>query len=255
MEGEISHLMDEPRGMGWFRLALDFALYTCVFAIFVIVSGLLACLNVVNPALRLAMALACNIGILGGGTLLVNLWRNTFGLEKIGIWPIKVDWTWLGTGLGLAVVLMPVRVGVGLLAAYLFEGGIDSVQRRSDLLLGGTSFNLIVATLGLVGAGILAPIAEELLFRGAMYSLFRRRMALWPAAIISAALFAAGHADSVAVVAASFILGVVNAWLLEKSRTLWTPILLHILNNSIAVILLQVILLLRTILPAATPPA
>ena len=235
------------------RPILDLALYVLVFAAFVGVSVLIATLKIQSPLLRLTSALVCNIVIIGGGALLVNALRGTFSLRASGLWPVRIDWSWIVIALGLAVVILPLRVAVGLIVAQLFEGGLASVQRRSDLLMGGAEFNALTAAISLIGAGVLAPIAEELLFRGGIFSFFRSRLPLWPAAVLSGALFALGHADSAAVVAASFGIGVANAWLFDKSKTLWTPIFVHIANNSAAVVLLQLVLLLKPYLPTAVP--
>ena len=90
-----------------------------------------------------------------------------------------------------------------------------------------------------LGVGLLAPVSEELYFRGLLHGWFRsRRFAFWLRVLLSSTLFAVAHFDSVAVVASSFVLGVANALLYEWSRSIWVPIAMHVLTNSIAVELL-----------------
>jgi membrane protease YdiL (CAAX protease family) len=59
--------------------------------------------------------------------------------------------------------------------------------------------------------------------------------------LLSSALFALGHFDSAGVVASSFFLGLVCAVALERGRSLWLPVAIHALNNSLAVMLLYLI--------------
>lgn len=82
----------------------------------------------------------------------------------------------------------------------------------------------------ILGIGILAPIAEELLFRGIIQGELRRAMPEWLAIIIQALLFSAFHmqpVQSVYVIVPGLLLGMAYAW----SGTLWVPIIMHILFN------------------------
>ena len=47
----------------------------------------------------------------------------------------------------------------------------------------------------ILGPGVLIPAAEEMIFRGLMFAPLRDRMAFWPAALISAALFGLYHGN------------------------------------------------------------
>ena len=91
-------------------------------------------------------------------------------------------------------------------------------------------------------AGILiAPVTafcEEVFFRGLLFGGMRQRLPLWPAAIASGIIFGALHltAGDLAVALQLSILGVIFAWSYERSGSLWVPISLHLLNNTIAFI-------------------
>jgi membrane protease YdiL (CAAX protease family) len=94
------------------------------------------------------------------------------------------------------------------------------------------------ALIMLIGVGVLAPIAEELFFRGLIYNWGRQRWGLWVSALFSSAWFALGHIDSIGVAVSSFIIGVVLAWAYERTKSLWLTIAIHIITNSTAVFLL-----------------
>src|SRR5690606_22087105 len=94
---------------------------------------------------------------------------------------------------------------------------------------------LSVAAAGLLIA-LAAPLSEELFFRGFMFAALRRSLSLWPAALISALVWASLHLGSgnLGVVIQLAVFGVVLAWLYERSGTLWAPIAAHTINNAIA---------------------
>ena len=84
---------------------------------------------------------------------------------------------------------------------------------------------------------LLAPLAEELLFRGLLFDALRRRWPFWPVAVGTGVLFAATHL-SLLTIPALTVLGVGLAWLKERYASLYPPILLHAINNAVAMRLL-----------------
>lgn len=77
---------------------------------------------------------------------------------------------------------------------------------------------------------ILAPVAEEIAFRGAALSRLRNSFGCYSAALISAALFAAYHM-SLAQFPYTFVLGLCLAIVAQRSGSLITSIVMHALNN------------------------
>jgi len=81
----------------------------------------------------------------------------------------------------------------------------------------------------LVG-GLIAPAAEEILFRGVMFGYFRK----WDfvtALILSTLLFAAAHSTA-GVPVTQIIGGLLFTVSYEKEKMLLTPITIHVLGNS-----------------------
>lgn len=79
---------------------------------------------------------------------------------------------------------------------------------------------------------VLAPILEEMLFRGIILRSFLLQYSR-PASILgSAALFGLAHLN-IYQFAVGLILGSTSGWLYERSRSLWPCILLHATYNSI----------------------
>ncbi len=92
----------------------------------------------------------------------------------------------------------------------------------------------------LVAAGIGAPLAEELLFRGLVFGVLRRSpLGFIGAAIITAASWAVLHANySVYGLAAITFIGLYLAWLRERTGTLVTPMVCHGLYNTSIILLM-----------------
>ncbi|MGM2997622.1 MULTISPECIES: lysostaphin resistance A-like protein [unclassified Bacillus cereus group] len=80
---------------------------------------------------------------------------------------------------------------------------------------------------------ILAPIVEEITYRGIILRLFQERFPFWIAAIGSSFLFSIAHSYSVGVMIDTFIGGMFMAILCKKTNSIIPAILLHILNNAL----------------------
>ena len=84
---------------------------------------------------------------------------------------------------------------------------------------------------------IAAPISEELCFRGMLFGGLRERWPMWAAAVLSGLIFGALHAlTGLTAVPPLIFFGVVLALLYEKTGSILPPIILHLLNNSVALL-------------------
>ena len=96
---------------------------------------------------------------------------------------------------------------------------------------------------GYVAVGILAPLAEEIVFRGAILRTLLDMMSKknhWVAIMISAAIFGAAHGNSAQFVNA-LLMGLVLGWMYYRTKSLVPGILLHWVNNTVAYILTNVV--------------
>ncbi|CCW33848.1 predicted membrane-associated, metal-dependent hydrolase [Chthonomonas calidirosea] len=92
--------------------------------------------------------------------------------------------------------------------------------------------------LGFVLIGVfLAPIAEETLFRGWLYTTLRNRFGMKHGLVLSSLLFALVHMDPLAILPI-FAIGLVLGIVYEKTRSLWMSMIVHGTNNTIAFLLL-----------------
>lgn len=84
---------------------------------------------------------------------------------------------------------------------------------------------------------IAAPISEEVCFRGFLFGGLRERLPRLAAALISALIFGGLHATTgVSAVPPLIFFGFVLALLYERTGSILPGILLHMLNNSVALL-------------------
>lgn len=102
----------------------------------------------------------------------------------------------------------------------------------------GPSNELVLIFISLV---VLPPLVEEIVVRGFMFTGLRTKFSFWTAAVISSGLFGLAHllggeGGSAIWIATidTFILGMVLAYLREKTGSLWPAIGLHALKNLVA---------------------
>jgi len=88
----------------------------------------------------------------------------------------------------------------------------------------------------ILAAVVLAPLVEEVMFRGLLYLPLRTKFGPVTAGVIVAAVFAAVHMYA-AGAGHFFILGLMLVWLVEATGTLWTPVLVHCLYNGLMIAL------------------
>lgn len=86
-------------------------------------------------------------------------------------------------------------------------------------------------------AGIVAPIVEELIFRGLVYRRTKKMTGTIAAAILSAALFGVFHGNWVQAPYA-FIIGIVAVFVYEKFKSIVAPIMLHMSANILSVLMM-----------------
>lgn len=96
---------------------------------------------------------------------------------------------------------------------------------------------------GYVAVGILAPLVEEIVFRGAILRTLLDMMSKknhWVAIMISAAIFGVVHGNMAQFVNA-LLMGLILGWMYYRTKSLVPGILLHWVNNTVAFILANIL--------------
>ena len=225
----------------------DLALYLVVGAGSLLATSFVAAYFIHEFSIGLSLAAyALNVACLGGTAWLLGLRRRKWSWAEFGLRP--AHWSWLVVALVATLAVLPVRLVVASVVQSAFGGLQQGLQLRMDLFA-PDGFSWVNFGVTLLGAGVLAPIAEEFYFRGLIHRWFMTRFTFWPRVLLSSLVFALGHIDSAGVVVASYLMGIVLAALFERSGSLWVPILIHIINNSLVVILLYAALALMRLFP------
>ena len=141
---------------------------------------------------------------------------KSFDLKTVN-YPIVLGVT-AAMGLSRFITMLPID---GILGSY----------KKIQSNLENSSFLLQLFVLG-----ILAPVLEELLFRGVIYKRLKTYYDVTVAAYIAAIIFAIAHFNLIQGIYA-FIAGIVMIYLYEKSDCLIVPIVMHSASNVATVIM------------------
>lgn len=139
---------------------------------------------------------------------------------------------------GEAVVLMfPVAFGLTLIEGMItlpFARLIGEDRNpQFDFLAPGDSMPPARLAWLVVAAVVIAPVVEEIVFRGLVYRFLRQRTGVAWSAIVSGALFSAVHGYLV-VLPALFVFGVALSLVTERFASIVPAIVLHATKNALA---------------------
>ena len=132
-----------------------------------------------------------------------------------------------------SVIIWCIIAAVGTIAPSMW---LQSVLDFLPDLAGEELLDFIRHRWGYLVVCILAPLAEEVIFRGAVLRTMLEHWEgnkRWTAITISALLFALAHMNP-AQMPHAFLLGLLIGWLYERSRSLIPCVVLHCANNTIA---------------------
>jgi hypothetical protein len=130
----------------------------------------------------------------------------------------------LGIGLGLMILSMGLNLVSSLvLSQFNLQAQMDFVALFQEL----SSPWLL-----LVGGIVVAPVVEELVFRGFVFAGLRERYGWWKAGLISAGIFAVIHLQPLAVIQI-LVLGMIFAYLYHRSGSIWPAVIMHVLTNAV----------------------
>lgn len=116
--------------------------------------------------------------------------------------------------------------------------GVLNAMHLSDYFSNQTQETLLGSKMliQVVGLGILVPIAEELVFRGLIYTRMKRFFSVGISIVLSSALFAVYHGNPIQMIFA-FPMAVVLAVVFERGKLFVFPVLFHMGANLTAVFL------------------
>ncbi len=157
---------------------------------------------------------------------------------------LKTKWTPLTRGYllskpwGTLLWVALFSLGTIIPLSFLYEQlGIEMDENTQQIIT-----SMMKEPWGYVAIGILAPLAEEVVFRGAILRTLLGIMSKknhWVAIIISAALFGLAHFNAAQFINA-LLMGLLLGWMYYRTGSLVPGILLHWINNTMAYVLTNI---------------
>ena len=145
-----------------------------------------------------------------------SVWRDYMAWRPVGV---------ARTVLWVIICLLSV-FAMGILHQVL---GWRESGFMDELPLAHSRFWLIVSVV------VVAPIFEEMVFRGFVYGGFERSLGAFPALLLSSVLFTVLHGQYNAYeLAQIFVLGMVLGLARMRTQSLFTPMVMHAVNNGMA---------------------
>ena len=246
-ETENSELMRAPNWLAWLAIIVVAAVYylsqiisSLAVSIYPIVHHWSIerannWLNASVPA-QFFYVLIAEIATVAAVYLFLRVFK--FKLKDIGLKKPRIrDPLFALAALPIYFIVFLVLSGV---AAHFFKGiNLNQTQQIGFNVVHG-GFNLALTFVSLV---ILPPIAEEILFRGYLFTSLKKVLPVIWAGVITSLLFAAAHLSEGGSAGPlwigaidTFALSLVLVYLRQKTGSLWAEITLHAFKNLIAFI-------------------
>lgn len=130
----------------------------------------------------------------------------------------------------LLIVVLNIFFSYGMI--YLYYGISAIFPDLPVMLATATSFHSLALLESAFTTVIVAPIVEELLFRGIIFNRLNRRFSFAAAILVSSILFGICHEPG--GMFSAFVFGCCMAILYVKSSNILVPILAHFLNNLLS---------------------
>jgi uncharacterized protein len=165
------------------------------------------------------------------GFIAVAVFLAQYGGRKVDAAMFGLRPTRLWRAVGLLLVLLVLFTLFNVIWSEVFN---TSKEKLLEQLGANETTALLVLSAALTC--VIAPIAEEFLFRGFIFTSLRNWRGLWPAAIITALLFGAVHIGSAPAIDLPVLaaLGFALCLLYRATGSLYPCIAAHCINNSVA---------------------
>ncbi|MGA2442643.1 MAG: CPBP family glutamic-type intramembrane protease [Tepidisphaeraceae bacterium] len=200
-------------------------------AAFVYLTGLTASPDDAGIAYQTTAAIAIISVFAGVIVFCVLIHRRYVGTPLLG-WPGWRRFLLEATIACPVAIVLVLLMSLPVFAKHFSDGG-DIIYR--PVIIAPVIYCLVGFTL--------APVAEEMLYRAVLYGTLRRWMKPVFAAVLQALVFGVMHRYGLLYMSIAFASGLLFMAMYLWRQTLWSPILVHALNNALSVISLLVMLL------------
>ena len=143
--------------------------------------------------------------------------------------------------IGLKTASVAVSIMVGFLALSVLINYALEIPVEGDVMT-DAYITSVWPALFWIATVIFAPLFEEVFFRGFLFEGFRySKMGVAGAVLVTSLVWAGFHMQyNLFQIASIFVLGIVLGVVRYRTGSLWPPIIMHALNNLIAVLFITV---------------
>jgi membrane protease YdiL (CAAX protease family) len=164
-------------------------------------------------------------------------WFAWWGLRKTNLRPFRGLTSRDGRVILIGVAaLFAARVGMGI--QLVLTNQTKHVQagfEHFDVTSKTPGITTIAVSLAVLSLVVIAPIVEEIVFRGLLFGALAGRLGVLGSAIVTALLFGAVHGDPVLFPSLAAI-GFIGALAYAATGNLWVSVALHAANNALGAV-------------------
>ncbi|MCD8281959.1 MAG: CPBP family intramembrane metalloprotease [Prevotella sp.] len=204
------------------RAALEAVLFVVLFLLLQLVCA--ACLTPLRLSAARALVLASGISSAVAIVMFIGLGWAVAGVRFLC--PRNIVFLFCTCVLAMSLIL-PLQ----FIEDFFSPDMPDELARAYEAIINSRG--------GYIVLGVVAPVAEETVFRGALL----RRLACagckeWTAIVLSAIVFGAVHGNAAQFVHA-FLVGLLLGWLYVRTRSIVPCVAVHWVNNTVAYVLVK----------------
>ena len=168
--------------------------------------------------------------VLMTGLYFIALRPKNLSWREVGVRSFSAKYWWKIPIWILITIILSVAV---VLLTSLLGNSVDNSKTESLQ----QNINLFTILIGIISAGVVSPVYEEIFYRGFIYRWLRVRLGMNWGIVISSLLFTIAHFPTLNAMPVNFINGVVFAWVYEKTGSAIPGMIIHGVFNTIAVLL------------------
>jgi len=201
-----------------------------------------------SPALLMTLLQVISLAWVIAYLFFLSLVQGKTTLHAIWIHPSRSRFSCILEDFGLGIltwlIAFPVVGAVSQIMEFItfVLTGLSPVDQIAVRYLKMAKESPVLLSIALFAILVAAPVIEELVFRGFLYTYLRKRFSMVKATTFSALIFSLFHfspnqgVSNIALLSSLFSLALFLGFLYERQRSLFAPIALHMTFNSISVI-------------------
>ncbi|MCQ2228320.1 MAG: CPBP family intramembrane metalloprotease [Bacteroidales bacterium] len=189
---------------------------------------------IIMTVMTIANIQTTNVTIISVTLIISSIITILLMIKPLNMFDFRRDFRPSGISIGLSVIAI-IGAIIGMLGTDFINSALDLPNLLEEQLEGMSN-----TLMGALAIAVIGPLAEEVVFRGAMMGyMLRNNVKPWTAILVSAFLFGAIHLNPVQVPFA-MIVGVIFGVIYYRTGNIILTTIIHIINNSMATYLMSI---------------